>query len=910
MRIKRLDITGFKSFMERTVFSFDEGITAVVGPNGCGKSNVVDAIRWSMGEQSAKNLRGRGMEDVIFNGSETHSPLSMAEVTLTFAVDPSDVLPETLAGLPEVSVTRRLFRSGESEYQINKTTCRLLDVTELFLGTGVGTRAYSIIEQGRVGQIVSSRPEDRRSFIEEAAGVTKYKARRKAAERKMEYTQQNLLRVTDIVTELEKRLDSLERQAKKAEKYKRLRGEMRDIELHHSAHRSLELTAQKRQIDAELSTVGDDEKQRIEAVRTREADITARREAHEAETAALEAASAEVYALENHVQLDAQNLGHWRTDVASTSARVEQATADIAELVERKHTLETENASAQADLQRLGVASREDEVLLAVREEELRRNAELLASVTQRLEFERGELVELATRAATHQNTLQNHEQRQTDLRERIAKLDDTLAALRGEERSLEAARKEVLQRLDASRQMGLELAARRGEEEASLTHVRESFAENEVLVIALREELADKRSRLSSLEEIQRNYEGFDRGVRAVMAKVGAEAAQAGVFGLVADVITSPAHCEKAIEAALGERLQHVIVESPERGYELIEHLKSLAEGRSTFISVPTESSTPLAPLEGVGIAGMALGLIQVRNDALKPVIDSMLSGVVVVNDLDAAKRWFSQHPSYTFVTFEGDVVRPGSVLTGGVMEGPAVGALQKKREIAEVQGDIARLEARYNELITRHYELQKNMGHAESVLKGLEKNRHQEELSLASHEKDLHQAGSELSRLRERIAGTDAERGQLVSTEQLLTNELETARGEAMHSHTDREARDERVRLLTSEAESLRAAAEALSTEAIALKVKVASGSERGTAARDRADQLSAQLAELEERLGRLAATRDEGQARVHELEGRLAETSTGREAREAQLLEVKGALDARKAAHAQASAEVRQA
>lgn len=231
MRIKRLDITGFKSFMDRTVFTFDDGVTGVVGPNGCGKSNVVDAMRWCMGEQSAKNLRGRGMEDVIFNGSEAHAPLSMAEVTLTFSVDEGDVMPETLAGLPEVSVTRRLFRSGESEYQINKTTCRLLDVTELFLGTGVGTRAYSIIEQGRVGQIVSARPEDRRTFIEEAAGVTRYKARRRAAERKLEHTQHNLLRVKDIVSELGKRLDSLERQARKAEKYKRLKSEMRDIEL-------------------------------------------------------------------------------------------------------------------------------------------------------------------------------------------------------------------------------------------------------------------------------------------------------------------------------------------------------------------------------------------------------------------------------------------------------------------------------------------------------------------------------------------------------------------------------------------------------------------------------------------------------------------------------------------------------
>jgi chromosome segregation protein len=226
MRIKRLDICGFKSFMERGVFSFHDGITGVVGPNGCGKSNVVDAIRWVMGEQSAKNLRGRGMEDVIFNGSETQAPLSMAEVTLTLAIDADEVMPPQFQGLAEVAVTRRLFRNGESEYELNRTRCRLLDITELFLGTGVGTRAYSIIEQGRVGQIVSSRPEDRRTFIEEAAGVTRYKARKKAAERKMEHAANNLLRINDVVAELKGRKDSLERQAKKAEKYRHLKAEM------------------------------------------------------------------------------------------------------------------------------------------------------------------------------------------------------------------------------------------------------------------------------------------------------------------------------------------------------------------------------------------------------------------------------------------------------------------------------------------------------------------------------------------------------------------------------------------------------------------------------------------------------------------------------------------------------------
>src|SRR5713226_5764253 len=247
MKIRRVEISGFKSFADRVVFSFDDGVTGVVGPNVCGKSNVVDAIRWAMGEQSAKHLRGRSMEDVIFSGSESRPPTGMAEVSITFQND-GRLVPPQYAAFAEITVTRRLFRDGTSEYEINKATCRLLDITELFLGTGVGTRAYSIIEQGRIGLIVSSKPEDRRAVIEEAAGVTKYKARRKQAERKLEATEQNLLRLTDVVGEIGKRLESLKRQARKAERFKELRGELRGLELLVAAQMWLAASAQEEEL--------------------------------------------------------------------------------------------------------------------------------------------------------------------------------------------------------------------------------------------------------------------------------------------------------------------------------------------------------------------------------------------------------------------------------------------------------------------------------------------------------------------------------------------------------------------------------------------------------------------------------------------------------------------------------------
>src|SRR5574340_196395 len=255
MRIRRLDIVGFKSFMDKTVIAFDDGVTGVVGPNGCGKSNVADSIRWVLGEQSARHLRGRSMEDVIFNGSESKPPLSMAEVMLTFVNDRPSELPPQYQGFGEITVGRRLFRTGESEYLVNGVQARLLDVNDIFFGSGVGRTAYSIIEQGRIGQIVSARPEDRRAIVEEAAGITKYKRRREAAERKMEATRQNLQRVADIVLELGKQLESLNRQARKAEKYKALRGQIRELELRGAAARYLELTATRRAAEDRHATL-------------------------------------------------------------------------------------------------------------------------------------------------------------------------------------------------------------------------------------------------------------------------------------------------------------------------------------------------------------------------------------------------------------------------------------------------------------------------------------------------------------------------------------------------------------------------------------------------------------------------------------------------------------------------------
>ena len=995
MRIKRLDITGFKSFMDRSVFQFGEGITGVVGPNGCGKSNVVDAIRWVMGEQSAKNLRGRGMEDVIFNGSESMPPLSMAEVTLTFAIENNDVMPPTFAGLPEVSVTRRLFRSGESEYQLNKTTCRLLDITELFLGTGVGTRAYSIIEQGRVGQIVSARPEDRRSFIEEAAGVTRYKARRKAAERKLEHTQQNLLRVNDVVAELKQRLDSLDRQVKKAEKYKKLRGQMRQIELHQLSHRWLELLATRKVLEAQLSQLSEQERESYESLKVREADLSARRDALEAQTGELQAMSASVHELSARVQLAAQNEQHWQADAKSTEARVTNASNQVATLTQR---LDESNLELQSQLEQssaLTQSSSEDDVQTDVVKEELRRVLTLTSEVSSRLERERAELVDTATRVANHESNLTNIQARGGELQGRIEKLHGEAEVLRVEESQLEQSREEVQTRVGSSRQAHAELSVRKSDEEQSLEKTREAFSENEIQLICVREELADKRSRLHSLEEIQRNYEGFDRGVRAVMLSAGEDPRAQGVFGLVSDVITAPPEYEKAVEAALAERLQYVVVESGDKAFDWVERLKSEAGGRATFLPVPasrmaaaasvaaevvsvdqsvtvddsvttvdasvtvdtavtvdtpvtvdSEQSVPAfddrvleptafddAPavtdaavvealqsseLSWADVAAAAAAfpagvlrasdVVRAHDESLSPVIALLLENVGFVTDLAAARAAYAIDAGRTYVTLEGELLRSTGAVTGGALEGPAVGALQKKREISELHAEVTAVESRYNEVVTRHYELQKQMGHTEGVLKGLSRHQHAEELSLATHEKDLHVAGASLVKLRERLAVLDSEEAQLRQSLGMLGDDEEGLKGELMHATTDRESREERVRLLTGELETLKARTEQFVAEQTALQVKVASASEKKSSLERTASALQTRVEELAGQIAQADAEKTEGQARLEELQLQLSSVSGQQEIDRASLLEQQSTLDTRQRAHAEAMVTVR--
>jgi chromosome segregation protein len=563
MQLKSLEMIGFKSFADKTSVTFGPGVTAVVGPNGCGKSNISDAIRWVLGEQSAKHLRGDKMEDVIFNGTENRKPLGMSEVNLTLT---------NVAGLSsefgqyrEIGITRRLYRSGESEYLINKIPCRLKDIRDLMMDAGVGAKVHAIIEQARVDQILSAKPQDRRFLFEEVAGVMKYKARRQEALSKLESTQQNQLRVNDIITEVKRQVNSLDRQARKAERYQKLKAEMKDLEF--------------RLASVEYSALGTEWTSSSEQFRTMEDDITRLHSELSMIESSIEETRTDILSRER----DAANLQNQlhRTENALREAehQVEISRSQIASLTEQRgrdirdrEYIEQELArneeqkkSARDEASVLSVLVQEKNTLLLAKTVESENVAVKLQQKEQALEEARLGAVTAVTGAAEERAKISNVRSRLTHLEEQG-----------------ELARKEletVLSRLEELRA----LAAHKDSEIAGITATRNSFLEERTRLTALldqatarkkslmsalesaKDRLAAQRSRLQSLLELEQSLEGYQKGVQTVMTarKQGANGQLGTIHGLVADIIETDANYEVAIEAVLGERLQNVVVGS-----------------------------------------------------------------------------------------------------------------------------------------------------------------------------------------------------------------------------------------------------------------------------------------------------------------------------------------------------------
>jgi chromosome segregation protein len=913
MRIRRLEMVGFKSFMDRTVLSFDDGVTGVVGPNGCGKSNVADAIRWVLGEQSALRLRGRSMEDVIFNGSESKAPLSLAEVIITFENDRPAELPPQYRGLAEVTVGRRLFRTGESDYLVNRAPARLLDVNDLFFGSGVGRTAYSIIEQGRIGQIVSARPEDRRAIVEEAAGITKYKRRREAAERKMEATRHNLERVSDIAQELGKQLESLTRQARKAERFRALRSQIRELELHLAATRYLELTVGRREAE-----------ERHAASRAEEAAIAIRLEQIEGALDAdrallaerertLQGLSDREHELESRLRVSQVSAEAAEREIAQGAERARAQAAEVEALKVQAEALQAERESLLRQRDDLAHLSASDEARLGELEEELRRLAGEEASLASEAESARAGAAEAMGRAAARRSELGQLERQAADLEGRLARVRGEMEELAGRASALDGSRSAHVERLGMTRQLKLRLEEQRGAQEEQLERTRSEFIQNEAKLITLREELSDRRARLQSLQEVMRNYEGYGRGVRSLMTRARAtEPGDGGVLGLVADVVTAPAEYETAVEAVLGERLQYVIVESHSQGVEAIDWLKSAAEGRASLIPLlrlREDEPAPATPDRGhPGFVAGCLELVRV-DPAYEKLAHFLLGDAFVVRDLRSAlEMWQSGSGNATLVTLDGEVLDPHGVVTGGPLEGEGHGALQRRREVQELEDTVRSFEAEFALAQERHRTLQSRLLQLEAQLKSLDRDNREKDLALLDQEKDLTRLADEVERIAARVAQLEAERAGLEEARAALSREEETRRLEAATAEAERGRHEERLRESGAGLESLRRRRESADAAVLEVKVKVAADRERREGFGDALRRVEEARREVEERCERIYGALSEANARAADLRRRVEGTTGDLERLSEELARVREVLAAERAAHEAAAVQAR--
>jgi chromosome segregation protein len=812
LKIKRIDICGFKSFVEKTSISFPDPITAIVGPNGCGKSNIVDAIRWVMGEQSAKHLRGRAMDDVIFAGSETRGPTGLAEVSLTFdarslgeEAAPGGV-PWGAVGPEEVVVTRRLYRGGDSEYLLNGVPSRLRDVVEFFLGTGVGSKAYAIIEQGRIGFIVSSRPDDRRGLFDEAAGITKYKVKKKAAERRMESTRQHLLRISDIIGEIETRLRSLRLQAQKAERYKRYKAELRDIELWSASQRYLGFLAEEKSLIAERADLTERHEVGSGALAVEEISVEAERLSVSEEMAELSTAKDDLFALSNKAQLGLQRARHYEDEAAALTARASAARLEIEDLSARvaQNTVSIEDLEGQVvELDNQATTSRADFEAKEREHEELRA---ALAAARRDLDACLGQVASGRARIARNESELSAAGARRDDLAVRLESIAAEETASAERVGGLTAEDQGLRESLAALRARRDEMAERRRAQESRLGGLKVEVARSEIELETLREEAHRRRSRLGSLVEIQDRYESFQKGVRAIMQQHrdgDGLGGQSGIRGVVADIVQPPPELETAVEAVLGERLGNIIVESHEVGIEAIEFLKAKSQGRSSFIPLglrPTMFAAPLAsaaagtvvydatggavtlseagaPMPvfmgalpeqlpwptGDGVRGPLLDLIGYDHQ-YNAVASYLLGDVVVVEDLKRAiALWRETKTDKTIVTLEGEVVDPHGVVTGGSRESAVAGVLEQKREIRELEEVVAKLEIDYQAALARHVETKGQMAEVTRSLEELSAFLRADEVGIVSQQKDLDRASEELRRLMGRRNQLDSQAADL---------------------------------------------------------------------------------------------------------------------------------------------------
>lgn len=705
MYLKRLEIQGFKSFADKVEFEFPSGITAIVGPNGSGKSNVVDSIRWVLGEQSVKNLRGSKMEDVIFAGSADRRPLGMAQVSLT--LDNSAHIFDL--DFEEVTVSRRLYRSGESEYLINKTPSRLKDVQELFMDTGLGREGLSIISQGKVDEILSLKPEDRRGLIEEAAGIIKYKYRKREAERKLKDTEEHLVRVTDIISELEERVGPLGEQAEKAKQYKTGKEELDQLELSLEVHDIDRNRLQETQLLEKKQQLEDGMAACMASLSGQEAELEQLRFEFGRQEAVYQEQQQSFYQLQNQLERRTNGVQANRQLLESAEEQLERLQQELdgqqAETLALEKTVQdTRRQAAEAEQ----IFSQQQRIL-AEDEQKLQELERQGAQQQQDEEQQQSDVfANMQEQARNHNALLRLEQDLSSDERDR-EKIKGKLSALTQELERQQVKQAELREKMTVQQEQ-------ESQYHQQVTAIEQEIEQRKGQQLVLRQQLTDgqaawqeKQSRAKVLKEMEESGEGYQYGVKSILEQKQQGKLQ-GIIGTVSQLITVPQHLEKAVETAMGVSLQNIVTEDDKQAQAAIQYLKERKKGRATFLPLNTvkgqRAEENLSNEENV--LGLAVDLIAFDKKYEK-ILLHLLGKVWVVKDLASAvaigkKKGFS----YRLVTLDGELVTPGGALTGGNHEKERGGLLARQRKILELEDAVKQLEQQIqqqNEALEAYY-------------------------------------------------------------------------------------------------------------------------------------------------------------------------------------------------------------
>lgn len=870
MYLKRLEIVGFKSFAERIGIDFVLGVTAVVGPNGSGKSNITDAIRWVLGEQSAKSLRGAKMEDIIFAGSDSRKPLNFAEVTLVLENE-DNFLP---VDYQEVSVTRRVFRSGESEFFINKQACRLRDIVDLFMDSGLGREAFSIISQGRVEEILNSKPEDRRTIFEEAAGVLKYKNRKKKAEIKLMETEENLNRVNDIIHELQSQIEPLKVQASIAQDYLQKKEELENIEVALTVYEIEELHGKWEKLSAQLEE-------------HKNAEIKL--------SSSLQAKEAKVEEIRHHMQALDESINKLQDVLLATSEELEKLEGQKEVLKERKKNAKQNKDQLQRVINELTEKSTELASQEKVQEEivnrfvgegaslknSLQEKQKLLEQYSENIDVKieslKSDYIELLNKQASSKNELQNTEQQMIQLEKRSERLEKENEKYVWERREIAQKKSEIKESLTSISEKLNEQIRNYKEKQQELEKLRTEYQKKETTLYQAYQFLQKTKSRKDTLEEMEEEYAGFYQGVKEVLK--ARDGKLAGIAGAIAELVQVPKEFESAIETALAGAMQHVVVDTEESGRRAIQYLKQHGFGRATFLPLNVIRGKSLsfdqkqAITQHSSYIGVASELIAF-DEKYGEIIRNLLGTVVIASDLKGATDMAKlvRH-RLRIVTLDGDVVNPGGSMTGGSVRKQSSSLLSRKGELEDLKTKLADMEEKTSRLEEIVKSLKNRIRIREQDLEVLRKEGEELRIHEESIKGNLREAEIEEKNINEKLTIYDFDKSQY--TEEL--NDLSRRRTELENSlHQYREditTLEEEISSLNEQRQTQITSKETIGKEINELKIQLAAKNEQIGHAKEK---LQGILEELEE----LNSKKTENAHALESLSLEVSDSSSGEE------------------------------